>query len=178
MLFSYALASPMSWQKCMQWQKWWIWLKKIIIIITIMSCHTSRCIRPPCCLTNFFPVSCNCFGYFPALLVPFFLLFLNSPSPSRFWSSSCPVTFICPWVCNLTSSTFLVIHHVLSTLQSVVWSNIITIANTPGYTFILISDLSYCRWTWSKMMERSFILIILKVDLLLYLCWTCKALFG
>ena len=29
-------------------------LAKKIIIIIIMSCHTSRCIRPPCCLTNIF----------------------------------------------------------------------------------------------------------------------------
>ena len=58
-------------------------LKRRVIIIII---------KPPRCLTTL-SVLCNRFGYFPALPPSFVSLFLDCPSPSSFWSSSCPPTF-------------------------------------------------------------------------------------
>lgn len=152
-LFLILLASPMSRKKCVQWQKWWIWLKKspsscFIVPVVAYGLHA---VWPT------LSVSCNCFGYFPALPAHFFLLFLNSPSPSRFWSSSRPPPFLCPCrtPLSLRSAEGCMIQYNHNRKHS--WLYI-----------ILISDLFYCRWTCSKMMERLFILLILKVDLLLY----------
>ena len=63
------------------------------LFIIIMSHCASRHIRPSCCLVNNF-----CLVQ-PLWLLPSFstllcfALFLNCPSPSSFWSSSCPSTF-------------------------------------------------------------------------------------
>ena len=58
-------------------------LKRRVIIIII---------KPPRCLTTL-SVLCNRFGYSPALPPSFVSLFLDCPSLSSFWSSSCPPTF-------------------------------------------------------------------------------------
>ena len=49
-------------------------LAKKIIIIIIMSCHTSRCIRPSCCLTNIFCLVQLLWLFPSSSSTPFFVL--------------------------------------------------------------------------------------------------------
>ena len=52
--------------------------------------HESLCVSS----SSSSPSLCNRFGYFPALPLCFVSLFLDSPSPSSFWSSSGSPTFL------------------------------------------------------------------------------------